>query len=229
MRVLAWDVGLRTLSYCLLEGTYQEEQEHVPITVVEWGIIDVQNDTENAETAPSRRVKAPTITVEESARMMIHTLHQRAHLADAPTHAVVIEQQPAGGHNRHSNVRIKVMSHVIQSYFYTRGIVQNVTPPVVTFVSPASKLVDMKNEKNKPEGEEKQTKYVQNKKYAVRKTAALLDTEVVCADSAKQTFEAARGKKDDLADAFLLGYYYLLKHEKPKRRKKAVKRKRPTD
>jgi hypothetical protein len=160
MRVLSWDVGLRTLSYCVLNW------EDAKWTIEQWDTIDVQLDTDTTVSTGARatggksmakRKKVSTVSVEYAAQLVMDTLHRRAHLF--PTvDAIIVEQQPAGGHNRHSNVRMKVVSHVIQCYFYTRGIVLDSVPeptstststsapvpkPVITFVSPASKLVDM--------------------------------------------------------------------------------------
>jgi hypothetical protein len=220
MKVLAWDVGLRTLSYCLLDGTHNLDTGSVDMDIVDWGIIDVQDD--DGDDTVSARTKSTTISVEEATRMMMTTLNRRAHLVDG-VHAVVIEQQPAGGHNRNSNVRMKVMSHVIQSYYYARHLLLDSGPPIVTFVSPASKLTEMKNDVQ-PEAEQAQSKYIQNKKYAVRKTGQLLEVLVADGNSANvaasQVFLAGtKGKKDDLADAFLLGYYYVLKQVTPKKRR----------
>lgn len=230
---------------------------NISVNIIEWGIIDVQNDTTTTTTTTTaaivpdghghghgrgrgrgRRTKADVISIEESARLLIHTLHQRAYLADSPTDAIIIEQQPAGGHNTHSNVRMKVMSHVIQSYFYTRNILnykEDVTvaatqpQPRVTFVSPASKLVDMKHDLIEQENKENGgKKYARNKKYAIRKTEELLSSCVQNSEVANTIFKY--GKRDDLADAFLLGYYYLLKQLKPPvKKKRGIKRRSPND
>jgi hypothetical protein len=59
--------------------------------------------------------------------------------------------------------------------------------------------------------------YARNKKYAVMKAAQVLADTQACQNAASELFAAAsNSKKDDLADSFLLGYYYLLKHVKTK-------------
>lgn len=192
MRVLAWDVGLRTLSFCLMDDA----------DVVQWQSIDVQGDKK-------------TVSIEEGAALIMQTLHG---LTLGPVDSIIIEQQPAGGHNQHSNVRMKVMSHAIQCYFYTRALMEG-SSSTVTFVAASSKFSE------RPKAEKKATdtvhsKYSDNKKYAVLKVQELLSATLPADHAARVMFEGTTvKKKDDLADAYLLAYYYL--------RKQAPRRKKP--
>lgn len=232
MKVLSWDVGLRTLSYCVLE-----KSESVDWTIRLWDAIDVQldDDVKAAEKATgtkttAKRKKVTAVSVEYAAQLVMDTLHRRASIFD-DVDAIIIEQQPAGGHNRHSNVRMKVVSHVIQCYFYTRSIVINKTAPTITFVSPASKLVDMERAPKKKAQEQSsetsagpaapKSQYTLNKKFAITKTQELLATVFSSEPDFGIFFNSSTvGKKDDLADSFLLGYYYILKQTKPKASRK---------
>jgi hypothetical protein len=237
MKVLSWDVGLRTLSYCVLEKTAESAW-----SIRLWDAIDVQLDDNDKATAvgtgtktTAKRKKVSTVSVEYAAQLVMDTLHRRAALFD-DVDAIIVEQQPAGGHNRHSNVRMKVVSHVIQCYFYTRALATERQPPVITFVSPASKLVDMERaprvKKSEAGDDAKEApppppslpqprQYALNKKFAITKTQELLGTVFTEEEdnAAFATFfnSATVGKKDDLADSFLLNYYYILKHTAPKK------------
>lgn len=240
MKVLAWDVGLRTLSYCVMSATWCTQAQQVQYTLEKWDAIDVQvdgvdgNGNDDAPalattaltgaTRTGKRKKMDTVSIEDGATMLADALHRREHLF-RDVDVVIIEQQPAGGHNRHSNVRMKVMSHVIQMYFYTsklHGQMGDATR--VTFVSPASKLVDMPREpKEEGDGAEMKRRtisqlYSRNKKFAVTKATELLSQMCAPDDALRNLFEAATvSKKDDLADAFLLNYYYLKKVVMPPR------------
>lgn len=231
MKVLSWDVGLRTLSYCLLEGTWV--QDRLVFTMHEWDSIDVQSEADGNVVALTgaanarKRKKMDTVSIEDGARMVADAIHRRVPLF-SNVDVVTIEQQPAGGHNRHSNVRMKVISHAIHMYFYARGLLLPAqAAPDVTFVSAASKLKDMKKdlEGEDTEGKTVSQLYSRNKKYAVHKAAELLATVLPEAHVTKTLFQTAcSSKKDDLADSFLLAYYYLLKHVKaPPAPKRAVK------
>ena len=230
MRVLSWDVGLRTLSYCVLEKTAESAW-----SIKLWDAIDVQLDDNDKTTAvgtgtktTAKRKKVSTVSVEYAAQLVMDTLHRRAALFD-DVDAIIVEQQPAGGHNRHSNVRMKVVSHVIQCYFYTRAMVGDKTPPPITFVSPASKLVEMERaprpkkaqpdeqgaeatEATLPPPPPQPRQYALNKKFAITKTQELLSTVFASETEFGAFFNSSTvGKKDDLADSFLLNYYYILK------------------
>lgn len=258
LRILSWDVGLRTLSYCLLSGSWTEEGE-MTFQVEDWNSIDVQTDEVPADssakgtgaTSKAKRAKVAAVSVEDGARLVMDTLHRRARIFEALNH-IIIEQQPAGGHNRHSNVRMKVVSHVLQCYFYTRMLFQPQSgTPEISFVSPASKLVDMEkaprkstkkrtNEETADEAlppppaaaapdtvtdakpKKVESNYARNKKYAVAKTGELIATLPETSDARKFFTAASTAKKDDLADAFLLGYYFL-KKQAPKRSKRSKK------
>lgn len=238
MRVLAWDVGLRTLSYCVMSASWCTEAQQLQYTLELWDAIDVQVDGDaqaqagelTGATRTGKRKKMDAVSIEDGATMLADALHRRAHLF-ADVDAVIIEQQPAGGHNRHSNVRMKVMSHVIQMYFYSSKLHGHMGAGTdVTFVSPASKLVDMPREPRAQatdggEGEVTEVKrrtvsqlYSRNKKFAVTKATELVQEMCAADHSLRHLFEAATvSKKDDLADAFLLNYYYLKKHVTPPR------------
>jgi hypothetical protein len=240
--VLSWDVGLRTLSYCYMEGTWSPESGTVVVRIVEWDAVDVQIEPTAAVEVVDKKRKASTLTgaqtsgkrakvdavsVEEGARLICNAIHRRSSQFQNADH-VVIEQQPAGGHNRHSNVRMKVMSHAIHMYFYVRGLVGGWDSDVnqtVSFVSPASKLVDMKKDVVEDGGKSVGQLYARNKKYAIGKTAELLASPALGSDenaSWRATFDSATvSKKDDLADAFLLGYYFLVKQLTPKGKRKS--------
>jgi hypothetical protein len=241
MRVLAWDVGLRTLSFCVIDMTTTvDASAAIDVNIVTWDSIDVQVDDDEEKAASgvgagSKRVKTGAVSVEDGARLIMDTLHRRAAVLLEGVDAIVIEQQPAGGHNQQSNVRMKVMSHAIQCYFYTRYIVQGImVPPSLSFVSASSKFSEMPKTAAVPAGDvddnataKTTTKtYGRNKKYAVAKTAELLARFLPANHGALKLFNStSTKKKDDLADSFLLGYYFLLKATAPPPppRKRAVR------
>ena len=111
---------------------------------------------------------------------------------------VYLESQPLGQMAR--NVKTKTLSHVIQAFMQAREI-------RVEFVSPKKKLKGMGITGS----------YGDNKKFAIEKSLSLLKE---CGQSTwHEWFESKGGKKDDLADALLQGYYAakdeLVKSSKP--------------
>lgn len=236
MRVLAFDVGTKTLSYCLLEfvpgipATADAPPPPPALTVHAWETTNIHEEV-CAKTKP---------TMKDDSEYMIQVLSARVEklFALCPD-AIMIEQQPAGGHNMFSSVRMKCLSHVIHGFFYTYQL-QNggVAPVPVGFVSPSSKLVGMDTQESSADTKARQAgdrkamgaKYRKNKRHAVDMTTALLDTlvEGELADAARATFRAAAPKQDDVSDAFMLAYAYAKNQTQkaaPKKKRVAKKRK----
>ncbi len=220
MKVLSFDVGTRTLSYCMLEHAQGDV-----LTVHGWETIDV-----HAEAGLPGKAHP---TLKEDSEYVLNVLHARKHrFWEFTPDAVIIEQQPAGGNNRFCSVRMKCISHVIHAFFYIlqlehagMGAQQNAVP--VSFVSPSSKLAGMDKGETPEETQARQSgnrtvmtaKYKRNKKYAVDTTAALLvGMTGPEAALARATFEDARGKQDDLSDCFMLAYAFAVKGTRKRKR-----------
>lgn len=223
MRVLCWDVAVKTLSYCILDQIPEVK------TVIEaWETLNVHEEAGLADGAKT--------TAKEDCEMVLDALGRRRDIfGSQPLDAVIIESQPGSLNNRFSSVKIKVVSHAIHAFFYSfqrevggMGVDGAVVP--VSFVSPSSKLVGMKKETAEDRAA-RQTgnrtamgaKYRANKAYAVEKTRellALMDPDLATTTAARATFEAAARKQDDLADSFMLAYVFCSK-TKPQKRKRA--------
>ncbi len=224
MRVLSWDVGLRTLSYCILDVNWDNDIQQPIISILRWDIIDVKAEfVFPSHVKPQTGKNKDKLTLEQNVLAVLQALERRSDLMDLDLDAITIEQQPAGGQNRFSNVNMKVISCIIQSFF----VMHMGEDFMVTFVSPSSKLVELraiekeerKNAVNNDDLTAEQSmrkRYKRNKSFAVEKSRELLEND----ESALAILASAGRKKDDLCDAFLLGYYYCLKHVKPKARKK---------
>jgi len=306
MRILSWDVGLKTLSYCLLRvervANTAVDEGKTQCIVERWETIDVPSEyfvrvdpvqcqpvqcqpvkgpkrakrtvgetplaitiTETRVLPRKRAVRPPSavtkkLTLEQSVEAVHQSLARRVSFLlceGAMPDAITIEQQPAGGHNRFSSVNMKVISHVIQAYFYNLVDTGRCT---ISFVSPASKLVDMRESDRQIAAATKKAavvnakmdmtvttitnqtventglliphtttntgtpltetktrtlmgqRYRKNKQFAVSKTHELIDNDVAVNGYAVEVLKTAGKKKDDLCDAFLLGYYYGIKH-----------------
>lgn len=167
MKVLSFDMGYKNLAYCLLEDK----------KIRQWKCVNIIEGKSKA--------KKPSITVLTEA--LIDYLKQHEELDGVEK--VLIEQQPCGFHRR-SNTGMKVLSHVLQSYFYGKG-------KKVSFVSPKRKLKGCPDCKGKPTKE----RYKIHKQFAIDQTRAHLATEE---DAWSMLFESA-DKQDDLADCLLQG------------------------
>lgn len=227
MRVLAWDIGTKTLSYCLLQ--FEQTPGEAPnLTILEWETVNVHE-----EAGLSAKAKP---TMREDAEYVIKAIHRRCeNLWNNELDYVVVEQQPAGGKNMFSSVRMKILSHVVHAYFYIFQVFRadSVTVPV-QFVSPSSKLVGMETGETQDEAEARRAgdrktmgaKYRANKRHAVDMTVKLLETmQGDPAHRARLIFAQATPKQDDVADAFMLAYAFCVKQSKanaPKKRKRTT-------
>ncbi len=164
-KVLSFDMGYKNLAYCVLDDK----------KITTWKCVNIIEGKSKA--------KKPSIAI--LCEALIDHLQQEELEADK----VLIEQQPVGFHKR-SNTGMKVLSHVLQGYFYNKGI-------KVSFVSPKRKLKGCPDCKGKPTKE----RYKIHKQYAIDQAREHLKTE---GTEWVDVFEKA-DKQDDLADCLLQG------------------------
>jgi hypothetical protein len=146
--------------------------------IIDWQVISVVDHTVNVNKTSIEELVLPFTNC------IVKHLDQW--LADVDT--VFIESQPMG---RTKNVKTKILSHILQSY-----IQQKKSTLIVQFIHPSLKLKDMVGPRT----------YRENKKFAIQKTEELLGTQLrLNAAKCKELF--VHKKRDDLADAFLQGYY----------------------
>lgn len=165
--------------------------------ILEWDVISLLDD--------AVEVNLNKISLEELLKMtskqLISTVNEWS-LGDMKPEYVYLESQPLG--QMACNVKTKTLSHIIQILFLSHEI-------DVKFISPRKKL----------EGMIGKSSYADNKKFAVERVKELL-----VGNEHLEKFLTHKGKKDDLADAFLQGLFaareqMIVKPEpKPKKKRK---------
>lgn len=197
-RILGIDVGLRNLAVCTVdveEETFQVQQ---------WAVIDVLQEK-----------KSKQVTIEQSVSLMLDALGERPALFEG-VELVAIESQPVGRVVT-ANVRMKVVSHCIQSFVALK------TECKCCFVNPKSKLTQelvrkMCGEQDEEGGDANSKKrYTQHKKMAVEAVGKMVTTDWT------EFWNSLGAKKDDAADALLLA---LVAGRPKKKKPRAKKRKR---
>lgn len=171
------------------------------LEIHEWKIVDIIEDSS---------ININEATMEELIRLSAFKIGEVIKLwKSCKPEVVYLENQPLGQMAR--NIKTKTLSHVMQALLIAEGI------PVV-FVSPKKKLKDM----------QAQGSYSDNKKFAIAASSKLLDDCGLV--TWKNWFDELGGKRDDLADALLQGYFSakaaLLKQQPKKKRAPTKKRKR---
>lgn len=212
MRILSIDVGLRNLAWCLMTRTPSLEESWAgapwwgnAVSIQHWKVLDI---VEHAGQTDINLNKTDIATI---VPWFIQSLEDHKDVIGTDIDLVLIENQPSGhclaGGVSISNIKTKVLSHLLQAFFVVRKI-------PVKFVSPANKLKDAGEFMTDP------SQYSQHKK------AALALTEKCMQDMGEgyvALWKAFKGKKDDLADAFLQGVCSNLeptKASKPKTKRK---------
>lgn len=131
---------------------------------------------------------------------LVEELENRPELFQAEK--VLIENQPTL-----KNPRMKAISSTIYDYYLIRGIFDkkfNSKINQIKYMSPSNKIKLSKDKQIVKEAD-KTKKYKLTKKLAVDYVKAILDSDL---NDFKDFFMGTK-KKDDLADAFLQGAYYL--------------------
>jgi hypothetical protein len=218
MKILSIDPGIINLSYTLFEI------EENTIKIVDWDIINII-DSFLCET-PKCKKKATfltfekqhacvehkgkkheklqtckTVMVEDLTMNILKSLEARKHLLDIDY--VLIENQPSL-----KNPKMKAVSSCIFNYFLIRGKLDSTRIKSVIFMSAVNKLkFDLLDNDEKVKELKKTKSYATNKKLSIIYCQKLIEKNI----SYKEFFSTYK-KKDDLADSFLQGYYYINKN-----------------
>ena len=209
MKVISFDIGINNLSYCIFDiisdDTNNNPVETSPVetspvetspvetspvettcpvepyTIADWNVMNINIDG----------VKKPTI---HYLTKNIIKLFDENHLF-LECNKVVIENQPCM-----KNPVMKSIQIIVYSYFAIRGMTDNKTTSEIVLMSASNK---MKVYDGPPIELTVKSKYTRNKKLAI------LHTQYILKDLDKLEFFNTHKKKDDLADAYLQGLFYL--------------------
>ena len=221
MKILSWDIGIKNLSYCILEREHNDSE----INIIHWGIINLQ---ENDELKKNRNLLFENIP---------RKLHELDYLLNVDK--VVIENQPSL-----KNPQMKSIQMIVYSYFIMYGKILSNNENKITdidFCNASNKLkvyngpqiiLEKKNRKkissdlnindiniiensnhvDEVEVVEKGTKPKKSDKlsYTEKKKMAIEHVKYFLKNNEKNLeFFNKHKKKDDLADSYLQGLYIL--------------------
>ena len=226
MLVLSIDVGIKNLAHCLFESA--------PLGIVDWDVVDLSKQpfcfsctkraTTECDGRPCCKKHAPKelVTARKSvdelkvmctergvstegdrktlvARLKPKKVKGALQIQDVDLAKALTEQYTARfqGHKvgivlieNQMAARMKPLQGMLIQYWTMHGA-------IVEVVSPLNKLKALNMTG---------TTYAQRKKLSIEHTRRILKEHTLTASAA--VFEATKGKKDDLADSFLQGYWY---------------------
>ena len=198
---VSFDVGIKNLAYCVFSVSDCAPKPYIPrdFTILEWDTLDLsQNDT-----VDTRDVQSLSCSIIRH----IDTIHSKYSIK-----FVIIENQPCL-----KNPTMKTVQICIYSYFATKKALPPHTVQQLYLYSATNKLKVLKllskTDQQAIEASLKQYEsknaYTQRKKQAITITQHLLRQVTIHTPSLSQHFIKSK-KQDDLADAFLQGYHFVM-------------------
>ena len=233
LRVASFDVGTRNLSLCVVDCVGWGPGNTMIPSVVHWEVCDIlgkpdddgktaaaTNESDKKTAAATKEsgkkkkktVKAKKVSIEEATRCMVAYLESRRGVL-ATAHIMAIESQPA---MRISNIKTKVLSHIIQAWWH-----QARPGASVRFCSPKRKL------RGVPGMEEADLETNARKRYTLHKKLCVDETCRRIAGSPWVDFFENLPKKDDATDAYLQACWVAEEHKVPGTKKRKRGQKRP--
>jgi hypothetical protein len=208
-RVLSVDLGSRNLSWCVLlkKATLDSKWSCAPfhsqeIEVVAWRNVDITVESGVGE------VNLNKTDIAQCVPWFITTVRKYFDEMTLGVDYAVLEAQPTSrmvtGGKCISNVKTKVLAHILQALLYDKNI-------PVYFASPSLKLKD--------------AEMLDASDYREHKKASCVITEraaLLVGGFCLETWSAKKGKKDDMADSFLQGIYYKEKKKVQKRKREPI-------
>ena len=189
VKILSFDVGIINLAYCIFDSDTSK--------INKWDIIDLKVE------GFSGKIPSGNNSIAKAANDIHVTLIKK--LDSLPfllnVDYVVIEKQPS------FNPKMRIIGGCLQSYFYIRGIVDNVSITSIEFFSPKHKLKCYTGPQLTIKSKAK-SKYTQTKKMGILIAEAKLE-EFEESMFNKELFEKSK-KKDDLADCYLQAITFCL-------------------
>ena len=210
--ILSWDVGIYNLSYCILqkELILGGEIPTYTVKILKWGILPICN---------RESLKKDKMGVFERIPIVLNTIPELINVSD-----VLIENQPCLKNPTMKSIQVILYSYFIfnkQNGLKLLGNESNIKN--VEYVSACNKLKIYDG----PELESKlKSSYSRRKFYAIKHAEYFLNkyNELEYLEYYK-----SNKKKDDLADSYLQGLFFIKREHdkqfKPKRQRRTRKKK----
>ena len=217
MKLISFDIGIKNLSYCILESETKK--------VLDWGIINISVDKKCEhclngkgcdksatyecngkllctghtklkmyKDCKKKKIKKDDNMIFNLGKNMVKVLDERVNFLDVKL--VLLENQPAL-----KNPTMKTVQMLLYSYFLMRGVSDGGIENIV-MVNARNKLKAYKGEKVECDIKDR---YKKNKYLAIEYCKRMIHSEK---KEYIDLFTESK-KKDDLSDSYLQGIYYI--------------------
>lgn len=225
MKILSFDIGIKNLAYCLLDSNN--------LTIEDWGIINISIDPQCQHQMKDRccdhsaksiindiylcsshlklkkykdikpqKIKKNKNIILNLGKNIVKLLDEKSNFLDVDI--ICIENQPAL-----KNPTMKTIQMIIYTYFLIKGITTDKLISDIQMINARNKL---KAYQGPPIECDIKNKYKKTKFLGIQYTEWMINHKSSVSDIFKTMFENSK-KKDDLADAYLQGIYYLQTHK----------------
>tara|TARA_B100000401_G_scaffold364272_1_gene262241 strand:- start:676 stop:1266 length:591 start_codon:yes stop_codon:yes gene_type:complete len=187
--ILSFDIGIKNLAYCILD-----KDEDNKLSIIKWDIIKLLEDNEKCKGFP----------LDELTKRLYKQLN--SHFYSYNITKVLLENQPVL-----KNPVMKSVQMIVFSFFQYQAILLAREINTIKLINASNKLKVGKTftEINNNEDIIKiKSKYTRNKKFAIEYTYKILQDRIENFETLIEYFKENK-KRDDLADAFLQGIYYI--------------------
>lgn len=217
MKLISFDIGIKNLSYCILESETK--------CILDWGIINISVDKQCQHCSKDKKcdksatcecngkllctghsklkmykdykkkkIKKDDNMIFNLGKNMMKVLDERVNFLDVKL--VLLENQPAL-----KNPTMKTIQMLLYSYFLINGVSKGNIENIV-MVNARNKLKAYKGEKVECDIKDK---YKKNKYLAIEYCKKMIEDEK---EEFVELFTNSK-KKDDLSDSYLQGIYYI--------------------
>jgi len=193
MRILSFDIGICNLAYCVLDIDLDQNDK---TEIIQWGIIDVTRYTNDSK------------AIDDLSLGLIQALDE--HFPDAEFHTVILENQPV-----QKNPTMKSVQMVVYTYFQIlKSHHGSVSVVKLSSAINKSKWLPQSIFKDVIKIEDfKGSSYQINKKLSIAMVQHLIRDNHIVIDTLHEELLNTSKKKDDLCDALLQGYKYLIDYK----------------